>query len=51
MKKTLLLLHGALGSEKELIPLKKLLTETFDVRSFNFSGHGGEPHIIPLIIQ
>lgn len=37
----LLLLHGALGSEKSLQPLKELLQNDFDVFSFSFQGHGG----------
>lgn len=39
----LLLLHGALYTEAEFGPLLPLLGEEFDVRSFNFSGHGGAP--------
>lgn len=37
----LLLLHGALGSEKSLQSLKELLQNDFDVYSFSFQGHGG----------
>jgi len=37
----LLLLHGALGSEKSLQPLRELLQNDFDVFSFSFQGHGG----------
>lgn len=37
----LLLLHGALGSEKSLQPLKEVLQNDFDVFSFSFQGHGG----------
>ncbi|MFY0594078.1 alpha/beta fold hydrolase [Roseivirga sp.] len=40
MKKPLILLHGALGSENSLAPLKDILAESFDLFSFNFSGHG-----------
>lgn len=37
-----LLLHGALGSETQLMPLKKALeSEGFRVYTLNFSGHGG----------
>ena len=36
----LLLLHGALGSEDQLIPLKKLLSEKREVHTLNFEGHG-----------
>lgn len=40
----LLLLHGALGSEAQLLPLKELLTPHFDnIHSLSFSGHGGQP--------
>lgn len=39
-----LLLHGALGSETQLITLKKALeSEGFRVYTLNFSGHGGIP--------
>lgn len=37
----LLLLHGALGSEKSLQPLKESLRNDYDVYSFSFQGHGG----------
>lgn len=40
MKTPLLLLHGALGSEKQLFPLRKLLSETREVYTLNFEGHG-----------
>ncbi len=39
-----LLLHGALGSQSQLNPLKNALSENgFIVYSMNFSGHSGEP--------
>jgi len=38
----LILLHGALGSSGQLIPLKKILENNFSVHLINFSGHGGE---------
>jgi pimeloyl-ACP methyl ester carboxylesterase len=38
----ILLLHGALGAEKQLQPLKEFLADTFEVHSLNFSGHGGQ---------
>lgn len=41
MIKNLILLHGALGSEKQLEPLKNLLLEEYKTYSFNFWGHGG----------
>lgn len=37
----LLLLHGAIGSMDQLMPLKDQLSKEFDVYSFNFPGHGG----------
>lgn len=39
--KTIVLLHGALGSEFQMIPLKKQLEHTYHVHTFNFEGHGG----------
>ena len=42
MSKTLLFLHGALGSESQLLPLKEMLKGECDVHSFNFAGHGGK---------
>lgn len=41
--KTILLLHGALGSQEQLLPLKKLLDKSFRVYTYNFPGHGGRP--------
>jgi pimeloyl-ACP methyl ester carboxylesterase len=43
MKHTILLLHGALGSEAELKFLKRELPPFYDVHSFSFGGHGGQP--------
>jgi pimeloyl-ACP methyl ester carboxylesterase len=40
---TILLLHGALGSKEELLPLERTLSVDFTVHSINFHGHGGEP--------
>jgi len=37
----IILLHGAIGSEEQLIPLKNELSDVFEVYTFNFSGHGG----------
>jgi esterase/lipase len=37
----LLLLHGAIGSGEQLIPLKEKLESNFIVHTLNFSGHGG----------
>lgn len=36
----LILLHGALGSESQLLPIKKLLSQNFQVYSLDFTGHG-----------
>lgn len=41
MKPTLILLHGALGASKQLEPLKKELSNQFEVYTFDFEGHGG----------
>jgi pimeloyl-ACP methyl ester carboxylesterase len=38
--KTLLLLHGALGTQSQFETLKKLLQSKFDVHTFDFEGHG-----------
>jgi pimeloyl-ACP methyl ester carboxylesterase len=43
MKPTLLLLHGALGSEKQFDFLRSLLEDKFQVVSFDFEGHGATP--------
>ncbi len=40
--KDLLLLHGAIGAKDQLEPLKEKLKNSFNVYSFNFSGHGKE---------
>ena len=39
--KSILLLHGAIGSKDQLIPLTEQLKSNFDVHTINFSGHGG----------
>lgn len=39
----LLLLHGAIGSKNQFVELSKSLQNDFNVYSFNFTGHGGEP--------
>lgn len=47
----IILLHGALGSKDQLQPLAIALENTFQVHSFNFSGHGGRPFSdIPISI-
>lgn len=40
-RKSILLLHGALGSAKQFNQLTKALSSSFDVYSFSFEGHGG----------
>jgi pimeloyl-ACP methyl ester carboxylesterase len=42
-KPTLILLHGALGSERQFDALKTRLENTFDVHTLTFEGHGGVP--------
>lgn len=37
----LILLHGALGSAEQFLPLRELLSNDFQTYTFNFSGHGG----------
>ena len=41
MTQNLLLLHGALGSQKQLQPLKSVLQKRFKVWTMDFEGHGG----------
>ncbi len=41
MSHKILLLHGALGSKKQLNSLKNNLSEKFEVYDLDFSGHGG----------
>lgn len=41
MAKNLLLLHGALGSAKQLDPIKNILGSSYVIYSFDFTGHGG----------
>lgn len=40
MKEKILLLHGALGSEKQFTSVKALLSERFEVYTLDFEGHG-----------
>lgn len=42
MKRDILLLHGALGNEKAMFPLGKVLENGFEVHFLQFSGHGVE---------
>ncbi|QSE97144.1 alpha/beta fold hydrolase [Fulvivirga lutea] len=41
-KPNLIILHGALGSEKQFFNLQSELSSEFQVHTFNFSGHGGK---------
>lgn len=41
--KSIILLHGALGSSKQFNELKSLLSDKYKVYSFDFEGHGGIP--------
>lgn len=52
----IILLHGALGSKVYLQPLADVLSGSFQVHSFNFSGHGGAafpavPFSVPLFSE
>ena len=40
--KSILFLHGAMGSKVQLQPLMDCFADRFNVYSINFSGHGGE---------
>lgn len=42
MKKSIILLHGAIGAKQQMQKLADKLSATFDVHLLNFSGHGGE---------
>jgi len=42
MKKSILLLHGAIGSKNQLTPLLPFLNKEFDIHTLNFPGHGGD---------
>mgnify|MGYP000335800975 CR=1 FL=1 len=41
----LILLHGALGAASQMQNLEDRLSDSFFVKTFNFSGHGGEPFL------
>jgi len=48
----LILLHGAIGSKEQLMPLAQMLQDDFMVHIGNFPGHGGEPiPRVPFSIQ
>lgn len=51
MKKTLILLHGALGSKNQFKSLKTQLEKSFDVHAINFDGHGGDGSAHEFSIQ
>ena len=42
MKQPVLLLHGAISSQKQFQALASLLNEWFEVHTFDFPGHGGK---------
>ena len=46
MKPHLLLLHGALGSARQLQPLADQLADLATVHTMNFAGHGGQPLVL-----
>ena len=50
-KKPLVLLHGALGSERQFDFIKAKLTQHYDVHVFSFDGHGGFPVKSPFSID
>ena len=39
----ILLLHGAVGSKDQLVPLSEKLKQQYNVHLLSFSGHGGNP--------
>lgn len=47
----LLLLHGAIGSEKQFENLSLILKDIFEIHTLNFSGHGGKPFCGSFSIQ
>ncbi len=55
MKKPLLLLHGALGSQTQFQSLLPLLEADYDLFHFNFDGHGGvestAPYTMALFVE
>ncbi len=40
--KPLILLHGAIGTKDQLVPLADALKTDYDIHTLSFSGHGGE---------
>ncbi len=49
---TLLLLHGAIGDASQLQPLAARLSDKYDVRTLDFSGHGEAPFTkLPFSMQ
>jgi pimeloyl-ACP methyl ester carboxylesterase len=51
MKQKIVILHGALGSTGQFVEFKEILSNHFEVYSFNFAGHGGEPIREPFSID
>lgn len=48
---TILLLHGAIGSEEQLFPLREKLSNGNREVTMNFSGHGGREISHPFSIK
>lgn len=48
---SLFLLHGALGAQDQLLPLKAVLSKHFQVYTLAFSGHGGQPFAADFSIE
>lgn len=51
MNPVLILLHGALGSERYFTDLKSRLRERFEIHTLNFEGHGGRTSNQPFSID
>jgi len=50
-QKSILLLHGALGSKEQFTSFEQEMSVAFDVHSFNFEGHGGVPSDRPFLMK
>lgn len=51
LKPNIILTHGALGSSRYFAPLKKALSEHFQVFDLDFDGHGNKPLSKPFSIE
>ena len=47
----IILLHGALGSQDQLLPLKQKLAGDFRCHTFNFRAHGSEGSDVKFTIR